>query len=77
LGAGPEFTGGAGQPLSHQGRVRRLIAASAGDWVKRRIKNLAIAEFEQLCALVQRGELDYAGAGLRVVELALHAEKNA
>jgi len=67
----------ASQPLSHQGRVRRLIAASAADWVKRRIESLATAEFEQLCALVQRGELDYASADLRAVELALHAEKKA
>ena len=67
----------ASQPLSHRGRVRRLIAASAADWVKRRIESLATAEFEQLCALVQRGELDYASADLRAVELALHAEKKA
>ena len=62
---------------AQSGRVRRLIAASSGDWVKRRIENLAIAEFERPCALVQRGELDYASADLRAVELALHAEKNA
>jgi len=43
--------------------------------VKRRIDSLATAEFEQLCALVQRGELDYASADLRAVELALRAEK--
>ena len=55
--------------------MRRLIAASAADWVKRRVENLASAEFEQLCALVQRGELDYASADLRAVELALRAEK--
>lgn len=65
----------AGQRLSHLGRVRRLIAASAADWVKRRIESLATAEFEQLCALVQRGELDYASADLRAIELALNAEK--
>jgi GTPase len=67
----------AGQPLPHRGRMRRLIAASAADWVKRRIESLATAEFEQLCALVQRGELDYASADRRAVELALHAEKKA
>jgi LAO/AO transport system ATPase len=67
----------AGQRRSHGGRVRRLVAASAADWVKRRVENLASAEFEQLCALVQRGELDYASADLRAVELALHAEKKA
>ena len=67
----------ASQRRSHGGRVRRLIAASAADWVKRRIDTLATAEFEQLCALVQRGELDYASADLRALELALHAEKRA
>ena len=60
------------QRLSHGGRVRRLIAASAADWVKRRIESLDSAEFEQLCALVRSGELDYASADLRAVELALH-----
>jgi len=67
----------ASQRRSHGGRVRRLIAVSAADWVKRRVENLATAEFEQLCALVQRGELDYASADLRAVELALLAEKKA
>jgi LAO/AO transport system ATPase len=67
----------ASQRLSRGGRVRRLIAASAADWVKRRIESLDTAEFEQLCALVQRGELDYASADLRAVELALQAEKKA
>ena len=67
----------ASQRLSHGGRTRRLIAASAADWVKRRIEGLGSAEFEQLCALVQRGELDYASADLRAVVLALDAEKEA
>ncbi len=67
----------AGQRRAHGGRVRRLIAASAADWLKRRIENLAGAEFEQLCALVQCGELDYANADLRAVELALRAENKA
>ena len=62
---------------SQGGRMRRLVAASAADWVKRRIESLDTAEFEQLCALVQRGELDYASADLRAVELALRAEKKA
>jgi len=61
--------------LSRHGRIRRLIAASAADWVKRRIESLDSAEFEQLCALVHRGELDYASADLRAIELALNAEK--
>ncbi len=65
----------ASQRRSHGGRVRRLIAASAADWVKRRIEGLASAEFEQLCARVQSGELDYASADLHAVELALRAEK--
>jgi hypothetical protein len=65
----------ASQRLSHGGRVRRLIAASAADWVKRRIEGLASAEFEQLCAAVQRGDLDYASADLRAIEFALDAEK--
>jgi len=65
----------ASRPLSHQGRVRGLIAASAADWVKRRIESLDTAEFEQLCTLVQRGELDYGSADLRAVELALNAEE--
>jgi len=64
----------AGQRRAHGGRVRRLIAASAADWVRRRIASLDDHEFEQLCALVQRGELDYASADLRAVELALRAE---
>ena len=68
---------GAGQRRSHGGRVRRLIAASAADWVNRRVENLAGAEFERLCALVQSGELDYASADLRALELALRAEKSA
>ena len=67
----------ASQRRSHGGRVRRLIAASAADWVKRRIESLASTEFEQLCILVQSGELDYASADLRAVELALRAEKKA
>jgi LAO/AO transport system ATPase len=64
----------ASQRLSHRGRVRRLIAASAADWVKRRIEGLDTEEFEQLCTAVQRGELDYASADLRAVEIALKAE---
>jgi putative protein kinase ArgK-like GTPase of G3E family len=67
----------AGQRLSRAGRVRRLIAASAADWVKRRIESLAGDEFEQLCRAVQRGELDYASADLRAVELALNAGNDA
>jgi LAO/AO transport system ATPase len=67
---------GVGERRSHGGRVRRLIAASAADWVKRRVESLDSAEFEQLCALVQRGELDYASADLRAIDLALRAEKN-
>ena len=66
-----------GQRLSRGGRMRRLIAASAADWVKRRIERLDSAEFENLCALVQRGELDYASADVSAVELALRAEKKA
>ena len=62
------------QRRSHGGRVRRLIAASAADWVKRRIENLDSAEFDRLCALVQRGEIDYASADQRATELALRAE---
>ena len=38
-------------------------------------ENLAGAEFERLCALVQSGELDYASADLLALELALRAEK--
>ena len=64
----------AGQRRAHGGRVRRLIAASAADWVKRRIENLDSAEFDRLCALVQRGEIDYASADQRATELALRAE---
>jgi LAO/AO transport system ATPase len=67
----------ASQRLSHGGRVRRLVAASAADWVKRRIETLDTGEFDQLCAAVQRGELDYASADLRAVEIALKAEKKA
>ncbi len=63
------------QRHSHRGRVRRLIAASAADWVKRRIEHMDTAELEQLCAAVQRGDLDYASADLRAIELALAAEK--
>jgi LAO/AO transport system kinase len=66
---------GASERRSHGGRVRRLIAASAADWVKRRLESLEGEEFEQLCALVQRGEIDYASADLRALELALRAEK--
>jgi len=65
----------ASQRLSHHGRIRRLIAASAADWVKRRIENLDSAEFEQLCTAVQRGETDYASADRRAIEFALNAEK--
>ena len=65
------------QRLSHLGRVRRLIAASAADRVKRAIENLNSVEFERLCGAVQRGELDYASADLRALEFALAAEKNA
>jgi len=65
----------AGQRRSHGGRIRRLIAASAADWLKRRIESLTSAEFELLCARVQSGEVDYASADLRAVELALRAEK--
>ena len=62
---------------SHGGRMRRLIAASAADWAKRRIESLDSAEFEQLCDLVRRGDLDYASADLRAIELALRAGKSA
>lgn len=65
----------ASQRLSHRGRVRRLIAASAADWLKRRIERMDSAEFEHLCAEVQRGDLDYASADVRAIELALTAEK--
>jgi LAO/AO transport system kinase len=65
----------ASQRRSHGGRVRRMIAASAADWVKRRVESLASAEFELLCTRVQSGELDYASADLRAVELALRAGK--
>jgi LAO/AO transport system ATPase len=65
------------QRFSHGGRVRRLIAASASDWLKRRIETLDTVEFEQLCALVRSGELDYASADLCAVELALQAGKKA
>jgi LAO/AO transport system ATPase len=68
---------GTRQRRAHGGRMRRLIAASAADWIKRRIESLDSDEFEQLCALVQRGELDYASADLRAVELALRAAKEA
>ncbi|TSA14702.1 MAG: methylmalonyl Co-A mutase-associated GTPase MeaB [Betaproteobacteria bacterium] len=64
----------ASQRRSHGGRVRRLIAASAADWLKRRVETMAGAEIEQLCALVQSGELDYASADLRAIELALRPE---
>jgi LAO/AO transport system kinase len=67
----------ADQRRSHGGRVRRLIAASAADWLKRRVESLDSTEFEMLCTLVQRGELDYASADLRAVELALRIEKQA
>ncbi len=67
----------ASQRRAHGGRVRRLIAASAADWVKRRIENLAAAEFEQLCAQVQSGELDYASADRRALALVLNAENKA
>jgi LAO/AO transport system ATPase len=67
----------AGARRSHGGRVRRLIAASAADWVKRRIENLASAEFDQLCMLVRSGELDYASADRRALQLALHPENKA
>jgi LAO/AO transport system ATPase len=65
----------ASQRRSHGGRVRRMIAASAADWVKRRVESLASAEFDLLCARVQSGELDFASADLRAVELALRAGK--
>ena len=64
----------ASQRRSHSGRVRRMIAASAADFVKRRVETMAGAEIEQLCALVQSGELDYASADLRAIELALRPE---
>ena len=59
------------QRHSHRGRVRRLIAASADDWVKRRIEGLDSAEFERLCTAVQCGETDYATADRRAVRLVL------
>ena len=65
----------ASQRRSHGGRVRRMIAASAADWVKRRVENLDSTEFERLCARVQSGELDYASADLLALELALRAEQ--
>jgi len=65
----------ASQRRSHGGRVRRLIAASAADWLKRRIESLDAAEFERLCTAVQCGELDYASADLRAAEMALKAGK--
>lgn len=61
----------AGQRRAHGGRVRRLIAASAADWVKRRIENLDSPAFEQLCAAVQSGELDYAAADRQALQLVL------
>ena len=58
---------------SHGGRVRRLIAASAADWVKRNIENLDSCAFEQLCAAVQSSELDYAAADRQALQLVLRA----
>jgi hypothetical protein len=52
-----------------------MIAASAADWVKRRVESLDSTEFELLCARVQSGELDYASADLLALELALRAGK--
>ena len=66
---------GASERRSHGGRVRRLIAASAADWVKRRIERLSSEDLDRLCAQVQRGEIDYASADLRAVELVLRSEK--
>ncbi len=48
--------------------MRRLIAASAADWLKRRIESLDSAEFEQLCALVQRGELALEQASMQGIK---------
>jgi LAO/AO transport system ATPase len=62
-----------GQRRAHGGRVRRLIAASAADWVKRRVESLDSAEFDLLCAAVQRGEMDYAAADIRAVQFILDA----
>ena len=67
----------ASQRRAHGGRVRRMIAASAADWVKRRVESLDSAEFERLYrARCESGELDYASADLLVLELALRAGKN-
>jgi len=62
-----------GQRRAHGGRVRRLIAASAADWVKRRVESLDSAEFDQLCAAVQSGEMDYAAADIRALQFILDA----
>ena len=67
----------AGERRAHGGRVRRLIAASAADWVKRRVERLEGDAFERLCAQVQSGELDYADADVRAVGLALQAGNKA
>jgi LAO/AO transport system kinase len=61
----------AGERRAHGGRVRRLIAASAADWVKRRIERLDSAAFEQLCAAVQSGDTDYADADRQALQLVL------
>jgi len=69
--------GCAGARRARGERMRRLIAASAADWVKRRVEALDGSEFAQLCAEVQGGTCDYASADPRAVELALRAWKPA
>jgi LAO/AO transport system kinase len=66
----------ASQRRSHGGRVRRLIAASAADWVKRRIEGLDSAAFDRLCTEVQSGATDYAAADRQAVQLILDEPKS-
>ncbi len=66
----------AGERRMHEGRARRLISASAADWVKRSLESLDHPAFEALCAALQRGEIDYSDADRRAVELMLAVPKD-
>ena len=51
-------------------RMRRVLAASAADRLRRHIEHGDVAELDGLCDALARGELDHAVADLRAIEIA-------
>ncbi len=56
---------------ARRARVRRRLAASAADRLRRNIEQGGPDELDALCEQLARGELDHAAADLRAIEIAV------